>query len=94
MPRAWSLRQKEVIDITGAKRLGVVHDVEFSLETGVIEAIVVPKPPRLLHTLFPGREYVIPWKDIVCVGNDLVLVRYDEKTMKKQAQNLEIKGNI
>ncbi len=94
MPRAWSLRQKEVIDITGAKRLGVVHDVEFSLETGVIEAIVVPKPPRFLHTLFPGREYVIPWRDIVCVGNDLVLVRYDEKTMKKQAQNLEIKGNI
>lgn len=83
MPRAWSLRQKEVIDTASAKRLGVVHDVEFSLESGLIQSIIVPKPPRLLHILFPSREYVIPWDNIVCVGRDLVLVDLEEKNIEK-----------
>ncbi len=73
MYRAGELRQKEVINISDASRLGFVSDVEVSLETGSIEAIVVPGKARLFH-LGRGRDMVISWDKIKNIGEDVILV--------------------
>lgn len=59
MFRAMKLRQKEVINITDARRLGFVHDVEINENDGSLEAIIVPRRRpvrqdlrrRVYHTL-------------------------------------------
>ena len=74
MLRAGDLRQKEVINIKDGMRLGFVCDVEIDFEGGAIEAIVVPGQNRFLGIFGRDGDYVIPWKDIVRVGEDIILV--------------------
>lgn len=73
MYRAGELRQKEVINITDAARLGFVSDVEVSLEAGAIEAVIVPGKARLFN-FRSGNDLVIPWEKIRCIGSDVILV--------------------
>ncbi len=73
MYRAGELRQKEVINITDASRLGFVADVEVRLEGGAIEAIIVPGKTRLFN-FGSGKDLVIPWNKIKQIGDDVILV--------------------
>ncbi|MBE7048358.1 MAG: YlmC/YmxH family sporulation protein [Ruminococcaceae bacterium] len=73
MYRAGELRQKEVINITDASRLGYISDVEVSLEAGAIEAVIVPGKARLFNFGNSG-DLVIPWDKIKQIGKDVVLV--------------------
>ncbi len=77
MHRAGELRQKEVINITDASRLGFVSDVEVSLESGCIEAIILPGKNRFFR-LGRGRDMVISWDKIKNIGEDVILVSLPE----------------
>jgi YlmC/YmxH family sporulation protein len=76
--RGHHLRQKEVISITTAERLGFISDVEISEQTGNVEAIIVPRRGSFWKRLFGRGEIVIPWSAIAVVGEDVVLVRLYE----------------
>ena len=71
MFRGYNLKQKEVVNIKTAERLGRISE-----STGNIEAIIVPRKGCCLARLFGGGELVIPWSAIEVVGEDLVLVRF------------------
>ncbi|MBE7026131.1 MAG: YlmC/YmxH family sporulation protein [Ruminococcaceae bacterium] len=74
MLRAGDLRQKEVINIATGMRVGFVSDVEINFEDGYIESIVVPGPSRFFFFFAKSDDYIIPWKDIIRVGDDIILV--------------------
>ena len=67
-------KHKEVINITNGKRLGFVQDVCADLETGMITSIIVPGSNKILNIFASNNEIEIPWKDIKCIGEDLILV--------------------
>lgn len=73
MYRAGELRQKEVINIQDAARLGYVSDVEVSLEAGAIEAVIVPGKAKMFNFGKNG-DLVIPWEKIKRIGEDVILV--------------------
>ncbi len=73
MFRGYNLRQKEVIDIKNAQRLGFVKDVEINEENGIIEAIIVPKRDNMIGRIF-GGDLVIPWNAVKVVGDEIILV--------------------
>lgn len=73
MYRAGELRQKEVININNAKRLGFVSDVEVSLSDGVIESIIVPGKAKLFN-FRSGGDVVIHWENIKVIGDEVILV--------------------
>ncbi len=76
MYRAGSLRQKEVININDASRLGYVSDVEISLNKGEIEAIIVPGRMRVFN-FGKNDDLVITWDKILKIGEDVILVEID-----------------
>ena len=78
MIRACDLRQKEVINVCGAQRLGYIYDVDIDFDTGNIRSIIIPARRGIFSRLFKKRDYVIPWDKIVCVGEDIVLVQMQE----------------
>ena len=78
MFRGMRLRQREVIDISTAEKLGFVNDVEINEVTGNIESIIVPKKYRFFTRIFGGGEMIIPWENIEAVGHEVVLVRLSE----------------
>ncbi|KQY87471.1 MULTISPECIES: YlmC/YmxH family sporulation protein [Paenibacillus] len=69
---------KEVINITDGKRLGQISDLELDLKQGRIEAIVVPGYSRFMGLFGGGTDLVIPWRNIVKIGSDVILVKMDE----------------
>ncbi|PQP80579.1 YlmC/YmxH family sporulation protein [Paenibacillus sp. PCH8] len=69
---------KDVINITDGKRLGQISDLELDLKQGRIEAIVVPGYSRFMGFFGGGTDLVIPWRNIVKIGSDVILVKMDE----------------
>ncbi len=68
-------KHKEVININNGKRLGLVQDVCADLETGRITSIIVPGGSNKILSIFSQEnDIVIPWENIKCIGDDLILV--------------------
>lgn len=67
-------KHKEVINIKDGKRLGYVQDVCADLESGTITSIIVPGNSKMFNVFYGSNEIVIPWQNIKCIGEDLILV--------------------
>ena len=68
-------KHKEVVNITDGKRLGYVQDVCADLESGMITSIIVPGGNNKLLNMFSNNnDIIIPWQNIKCIGDDLILV--------------------
>lgn len=67
-------KHKEVINITDGKRLGFVQDVTANLESGTITSIIVPGSTKLFNMFSGNNDIVIPWQNIRCIGDDVILV--------------------
>ena len=73
--KGMDFNSKEVINISDGKRLGFVQDVCADLETGIITSIIVPGASnKLLNIFSQANDIVIPWQNIKCIGDDLILV--------------------
>lgn len=77
--RICELKTKEVINIKNCHRLGFVGDVDFDMKTGCIIALIVPGPGSFCGFLCREKEYIIPFCRICQVGEDIILVDYEEK---------------
>ena len=53
---------------------GFVQDVTADLETGTITSIIVPGSTKLLSIFSSSNDIVIPWENIKCIGDDIILV--------------------
>lgn len=67
-------KHKEVINIKDGKRLGFVQDVTANLKTGTITSIIVPGNNKFLNIFTSDNDIVIPWENVKCIGDDLILV--------------------
>ena len=76
MARISDMRQKEVINIYDGRRFGFICDVEFSIEDGHIESIIVPSEAKLLGIVSKSNGVSIPWNAIKKIGDDIVLVDF------------------
>lgn len=73
---------KDVINVVDGKRLGQISDLELDLQKGIIEAIVVPGYSKFMGLFGGGDDLIIPWKNIIKIGSDVVLVKMDERLTK------------
>lgn len=73
------LQSKDVVNISDGRRLGQIHDLDLDLSQGTIRAILVPGETKLFGWIAGGQEWVIPWKQIVKIGSDVILVRLDAR---------------
>ena len=72
-------KHKEVVNIVDGKRLGFVQDVTADLESGVITSIIVPGNSKVLNLFAGNNDIVIPWQDIKCIGEDIILVEINKE---------------
>jgi len=67
-------KHKEVINITDGRRLGYVQDVTADLNSGTITSIIVPGNTKLFNMFSGNNDIIIPWQNIKCIGDDVILV--------------------
>ncbi len=75
MARVADLRVRDVVDIGDGRRLGSVADVEIDLESGRVIGLVVPGASRLFGLLGGEGDALVPWSEVVTIGEDVILVR-------------------
>ncbi|UYX55444.1 YlmC/YmxH family sporulation protein [Bacillus thuringiensis] len=68
---------KDVVNISDGKRLGNIGDIDFDIDTGKIRAVIISKQTRMLVLFGKEVEFVIPWEQIMKIGEDVILVRVD-----------------
>lgn len=65
------------------KKLGNIGDIEINLQTGKVEAIIISGSGKILGFFGKDEDVVIPWKNIIKIGEDVILVRYKEYVEEK-----------
>lgn len=81
MTRFSKLRQKEVVNVKDGSRLGFMCDLIMDTCSGKVCAIIVPGPSRFSFLFKSERDSVIPFKDIIKIGEDVILVELDANSM-------------
>lgn len=72
--RICDLHDKEVVNVKDGCIIGCVADVDFDCNTGCICAIIVPGPVKLCGFFGRDTEYIIPFKCVMNIGADVILV--------------------
>jgi YlmC/YmxH family sporulation protein len=67
---------KDVVNVADGKKLGNIDDLEINTTTGKIESIILTSGTRMLGLFSRGQEVIIPWRNIVKIGTDVILVRF------------------
>lgn len=84
--RFCTLKSREVINICNCKRLGYVTDVIVNICNGCIEAIILPGPGKVCGLLGYDSEYIIPYKCIAKIGEDIIFVEIQEEKFLKSCK--------
>ncbi len=74
MCRMKDLRCKEVVNVRDGLRYGYVCDVIVDVCTGLIHYIVVPGQSKAFGIFGCDQEYIIAWKDVKKIGDDIIIV--------------------
>ena len=83
--RLCELQEKEVINkVCDCKCLGNVIDIEFNEQTGCIKALIIPGPCKLFGMFGHEFEICIPWKCIIRIGSDIILVEIKEEDCRRK----------
>lgn len=77
---------KDVVNVFDGKRLGNIGDIDINLNTGKIDAVVIGGAGKVLGIFGRDDQIVIPWKNIIKIGEDVILVRYQDS---RTSQSLE-----
>ena len=79
--RMTEFRYKDVVNLKNGLRLGYVSDVEVDMKTAALTAVVIYGKARFFGIFGKKEDIVIPWENIEVIGEDTILVNYnDEKS--------------
>ncbi|RST75594.1 YlmC/YmxH family sporulation protein [Siminovitchia acidinfaciens] len=84
MVRISEFQVKDVVNISDGRKLGNIGDIEINLDTGKIESIIISTTGKLLGFFGKEDEVVIPWNQIIKIGEDVILVRYSGSQYTQQ----------
>lgn len=91
--RVQELQCKDVVCLKDGVRIGTVDDIEFDTNTAEVLAIVVYGRKRLFGLLGREDDCIIRWKDIEIIGEDTILVGFDQSgAYANMRQNTKKKG--
>jgi len=82
-------QSKDVVNIVDGKKLGQISDLELDLRQGRIESIVVPNQGRFFGLFGSGTDVVIPWRNIIKIGMDVVLVKLEDTKLYRTSEETE-----
>ena len=67
---------KDVVNVANGKKLGNIGDIDINVQTGKINAVIIGGTGKVLGFFGREEDIVIPWKNILKIGEDVILVRH------------------
>lgn len=69
---------KDVVNVANGKKLGNIGDIDINVQTGKINAVIIGGTGKVLGFFGREEDIVIPWKNILKIGEDVILVRHQD----------------
>lgn len=91
--RIIDMRHKEVINVKDGTRLGTVCDVEIDTTNAKLISIVIYGRLRCFGLLGREDDIIIKWQDIQVIGDDTILVCYNNICRTKRRNHGFFGGN-
>lgn len=66
---------KDVVDVSSGKKLGTIGDIDINVTSGKIQAIIIGGTGKMMGFFGKEEEMIVPWRNIVKIGEDVILVR-------------------
>lgn len=79
------LKEKEVINVYDGKKLGRLLDIAFT-PSGHITGFIVPGEKKFLKNITCQDSIFVPWKCIIRIGEDTILVELSDRNPPAQPQ--------
>ncbi|WP_079709373.1 YlmC/YmxH family sporulation protein [Paraliobacillus ryukyuensis] len=76
-----NMQAKEIIKVETGERIGTITDLEIDIDNGRIRQLIVSSKPKGIPMFSKQDELIIPWKDIVTVGSDVILVKDNDRLL-------------
>jgi len=70
-----NLQSKEIVSVDTGARMGYIIDLEIDVDSGLITDIIIGSRSGISHLFNKQEEIVIPWENIITLGNDVILVK-------------------
>ncbi|HEY9576328.1 MAG TPA: YlmC/YmxH family sporulation protein [Pseudobacillus sp.] len=86
MGRISDFQLKDIINVANGKKLGNISDIHLNLTAGTIDSIVIGSSGKILGLFGKEEEIVIPWSQIVKIGEDVILVRYSGQSLPAEVR--------
>lgn len=77
---------KDVVNVSNGKKLGNIGDIDINIQTGTIDAVIIGGAGKVLGFFGREEDIVIPWKNILKIGEDVILVRHKDSNMLNNAE--------
>lgn len=87
-----ALRNKEIINMKTGLKIGFADDLEFDTESGKIVSVIVYGKPRALGLMGRDDDMVIKCRDIKLVGEDTILVDFDESAVYTKSRTYTVEN--
>ncbi|MBS4189143.1 YlmC/YmxH family sporulation protein [Bacillus sp. FJAT-49705] len=79
-------QQKDVINVANGKKLGNIGDIDINVQTGEINAVIIGGTGKVLGFFGREEDIIIPWKNILKIGEDVILVRFKDESVMKDVE--------
>jgi len=66
---------KDVVDVSSGKKLGTIGDIDINVTSGKIQAIIIGGTGKMMGFFGKEEGMIVPWRNIVKIGEDVILVR-------------------
>lgn len=67
---------KDVVNVVDGEKLGKIIDIDIDTVDGKVNSITVSKHLKL-NKLLNKNDTLIPWKQIVKIGGEVIIVNYN-----------------
>lgn len=86
MHKTADFRQKEVINIATGQRIGYISDVDIDMDNGTLNSVIIPGNGKFFGLFGGEKDIVIPWDAIKTIGDDIILVDYNDFPTRREAK--------
>ncbi|MFC4387325.1 YlmC/YmxH family sporulation protein [Gracilibacillus marinus] len=70
-----SMQMKDIVYIEDGTKIGHLTDIEINVEYGRIVSLIVATQSKVLGFFGEEREVIIPWENVMRIGQDVILVK-------------------
>ncbi len=71
--RISDLRDREIVNMSDGRKLGIFDDLDLDVEKGYVKALIISGKSGFLNFFSEEHDSIVPWDKIIKIGQDVII---------------------